>query len=488
MLATTVGGRHDGSMPTPADDGTPKVAPAAATRATKAGPAAATRATKAGPARRGARSRGGASTPGAPEAPAARSPEEWGTGRRSEGWPSPWRGPLGGRRSFYDRRAQRRVEHWSLAARALSRLLARPDRLLRLLGETEPREVDGRVLNRSLQAMLAVSSRVGSLAVGGPGAEGTFEPAAMRAQLRRMATFAMPARTDVHAAGRSFTGPSGAPLALRTYRRFGTGLGGGGHAAQPGIAFFHGGGWVMGDLDSHDGSCRLLAAVTGCVVVAVDYRLAPEAPFPAAVEDALAAYGWIHAHAEELGIAAGQVAVMGDSAGGTLAAVVAQQTRSGAVGAGARPAPAPPPVAQVLVYPALDTRLESASMTAFGDGFFLTRPAMEYFRSAYLPDPATWADPLAAPLFAEDVSGLAPALVVTAGFDPLHDDGEAYAARLAAAGVEVEHRCYPDQVHGFFGMGIAPDSLALSTEVCDAAGRLVRRSAGAEEARRARRG
>ncbi|MGC8463383.1 MAG: alpha/beta hydrolase, partial [Acidimicrobiales bacterium] len=448
--------------------------------------AAATRATKAGSTRRGARSRGDASPPFAPEAPAARSPEDRGTARRFESWPPPWRGPLAGRRALYDRRAQRRVEHWSLAARALSRLLARPDGLLRLLGETEPREVDGRVLNRSLQAMLAVSSRVGSLAVGGPSVEGTFEPAAMRAQLRRMATFAMPSRTDVHVVGRSITGPSGAPLALRTYRRFGTGLGGK-RAAAPGIAFFHGGGWVMGDLDSHDGSCRLLAAVTGCVVVAVDYRLAPEAPFPAAVDDALAAYGWIHEHAGELGIAAGQVAVMGDSAGGTLAAVVAQQTRSGAAGAEARPAPAPPPVAQVLVYPALDTRLESASMAAFGDGFFLTRPAMEYFRSAYLPDPATWADPSAAPLFAEDVSGLAPALVVTAGFDPLHDDGEAYVAKLAAAGVEVEHRCYPDQVHGFFGMGIAPDSLALSIEVCDAAGRLVRRSAGAEEVLGARR-
>lgn len=389
------------------------------------------------------------------------------------GWSPPWRGPRQGRRGLYDRRAQRRFEHWSLPARATSWLLARPEGLLRALGETAPREVDGRVLNRSLQAMLAVSARVESLAFGAPGPDGRFDPVAMRAQLRRMAKLAMPQRTDVHVVGRTMPGPGGVPLALRVYRRFGTGLGAGPRAAEPGIAFFHGGGWVTGDLDSHDGSCRLLAAVTGCVVVAVDYRLAPEHPFPAAVDDALAAYGWVHEHAEELGIASGQVAVMGDSAGGNLAAVVAQQTRSGAG--------APPPCAQVLVYPALDARFDSASMASFGDGFFLARRSIEYFRSAYLPDPATWEDPSATPLLADDVAGLAPALVVTAGFDPLCDDGEAYAARLDAAGVEVEHRCYADQVHGFFGMGIVPDSLALATEVCDAAGRLVRRSVPAAE-------
>lgn len=320
--------------------------------------------------------------------------------------------------------------------------------------------------------MLEVSARVESLAFAAPGPDGRFDPVPMRAQLRRMAKLAMPTRTDVHVVGRSMPGPGGGTLALRVYRRFGTGLGGGPRAAQPGIAYFHGGGWVTGDLDSHDGSCRLLAAVTGYVVVAVDYRLAPEAPFPAAVDDALAAYAWVHEHADDLGIAPGQVAVMGDSAGGNLAAVVAQRTRSGAE--------VPPPCAQVLVYPALDTRFDSASMAAFGDGFFLTRRSMEYFRSAYLPNPTTWEDPSAAPLFADDVAGLAPALIVTAGFDPLHDDGEAYATRLAAAGVEVEHRCYADQVHGFFGMGIVPDSLALATEVCDAAGRLVRRSVASE--------
>ncbi len=414
--------------------------------------------------RDGASRNGGASVLG---------PDDAGAPGEPGGWPGAWRGPRPGGRGLYDRRAQRRFERWALPARATSWLLARPEGLLRALGASEPRQVDGRVLNRSLQAMLAVSARVESLAFAAPGPDGSFDPVAMRTQLKRMAKLAMPSRTDVHVVGRTMAGPDGTTLELRVYRRFGTGLGTGPRAAQPGIVYFHGGGWVTGDLDSHDGSCRLLAAVTGCVVAAVDYRLAPEAPFPAAVDDALAAYDWVHEHAEDLGIAPGQVAVMGDSAGGNLAAVVAQRTRAGA-------GSAPPPIAQVLVYPALDARFDSASMAALGDGFFLTRRSMEYFRSAYLPDPATWEDPSAAPLRADDVTGLAPALVVTAGFDPLHDDGETYAGRLAAAGVEVEYRCYEDQVHGFFGMGIVPDSLALATEVCDAAGRLVRRSLPAE--------
>ena len=136
----------------------------------------------------------------------------------------------------------------------------------------------------------------------------------------------------------------------------------------------------------------------------------------------------------------------------------------------------PPPVAQGLVYPALDARLDSPSAHAFSEGFFLTRQSMEFFRACYLPDPDQWGSPRVSPVLADDHSGLAPALVVTAGFDPLRDDGATYAADLAAAGVEVDYRCYDDQVHGFMSMGILPDSLALATEVCDSMGRLMRRS------------
>ena len=217
----------------------------------------------------------------------------------------------------------------------------------------------------------------------------------------------------------------------------------------------------------------MLAAAGRCIVVAVDYRRAPEHPFPAPLEDCLAAYTWVQRNSEELGFAGGQVGVMGDSAGGNLAAVVSQQT----TGAG----DVPPPVAQILVYPAVDARLDTDSYRALSEGFFLTRADMEYSRGAYLPDRSDWEDPRASPLLAGDFTGLPPALVVTAGLDPLRDDGSQYAEALRKGGVDVEYRCYQDQVHGFLGMGILPDSLALATEVCDAAGRLVRRAGGSPE-------
>jgi acetyl esterase len=171
---------------------------------------------------------------------------------------------------------------------------------------------------------------------------------------------------------------------------------------------------------------------------------------------------------------------MGDSAGGNLAAVVAQQTRPGhrprtGPGRGAEPA-APPPVAQVLLYPGVDAHMDTSSVGLFADGFMLTRGAMEAFREAYVPDPEDWESSLVSPLLASDVSGVAPALVVTAGFDPLRDEGAAYAGRLRDEGVEVTYRCYDDQIHGFFSMGLLPGGMALSTEICEAAGRLVRRS------------
>jgi acetyl esterase len=215
------------------------------------------------------------------------------------------------------------------------------------------------------------------------------------------------------------------------------------------------------------------------VVVAVDYRLAPEDPFPAAVDDALAAYAWVCGHADELRIAEDRVGVMGDSAGGNLAAAVALLTRKGAsvpTASAVTVAPGiPAPFAQGLLYPGLSARFDSESIRIFGEGFFLTLQSMKGFRRAYLPDQADWELAAASPLLADEVDGVAPALVVTAGFDPLCDDGQAYADKLTSAGVEVEYRCYDDQVHGFFNMGILADSLALSIEVCDAMGRMMHR-------------
>lgn len=254
-------------------------------------------------------------------------------------------------------------------------------------------------------------------------------------------------------------GPSG-PLALRIYRPAGALEG----QVLPAVLLIHGGGWVIGNLDSHDTMCRRLANGACAVVVAVDYRLAPEHPFPAPLDDALTAYRWVHEHAGELGVTPGRVGVMGDSAGGNLAAVVAAVTRGGDV---------PAPVAQCLVYPATDAHFDSRSHDLFADGFFLTRPDMEWFRAQYLPDPDDWDSPLASPLLADDLGGAAPAVVVTAGFDPLRDEGRAYAERLQDVGVPVTYRCYDDLVHGFFGMGVLPDGMAVATEVCAAMGDLM---------------
>jgi acetyl esterase len=340
-------------------------------------------------------------------------------------------------------------EQASVRTRLVRRLLALPDPVLRKIAGP-PVVKDGRTLDLRVQAIVAVGERLRLV-----GDE--FDVAARRKQLADASAVGMPRRTGIHVVDRLVPGPAG-EIPVRVYRKFGS-------APRPRtVMYLHGGGWVTGDLDSHDGSCRLLADVTGCVVVAVDYRLAPEHPFPAAVDDSLAAYRWIHEHADDLGVEPGKVGVMGDSAGGNLAAVVAQVTRDAQV---------PAPVAQCLVYPATETRFTAPSHDLFATGFMLTRAGMEWFRSQYLPDPADWDSPLAAPSLTDDLSGLAPAAVFTAGFDPLRDDGRAYADALAKAGVPVQYRCYDDLVHGFFGMGVLPGGMDVATEVCAAMGALM---------------
>jgi acetyl esterase len=210
----------------------------------------------------------------------------------------------------------------------------------------------------------------------------------------------------------------------------------------PGLVWFHGGGFVLGSLDSHDGICRAIASRAGIVVLAVDYRLAPEHPFPAAVEDGIAATRWVFANARGLGLDPRRVAVGGDSAGGNLSAVVAQALRKDAL----RPA------YQLLIYPATDLTRAFPSHKLFREGLLLPEDTIDWFLAAYAPDPATHTDPRASPLFADDLAGLPPAMVITAGFDPLRDEGDAYAEKLRAAGVDVEHVRATGMVHGFMSM------------------------------------
>jgi acetyl esterase len=206
------------------------------------------------------------------------------------------------------------------------------------------------------------------------------------------------------------------------------------------LVFFHGGGWTVGDLDSHDAYCRDLAEEAGIRILSVDYRLAPEAEAPVAAEDAIAAFTWAVEHAEDLGVDPALVGVGGDSAGGNLAAVVAQQCVLRGL---------PAPALQVLIYPAVDLVGRRPSRDLFPEGFFLTEQDINWYRDHYTPDPAIRSDPLVSPIFAEDLSGLAPAFVATAGFDPLRDEGNEYAALLSEAGVAVTHICEPGMIHGY---------------------------------------
>jgi acetyl esterase len=213
---------------------------------------------------------------------------------------------------------------------------------------------------------------------------------------------------------------------------------------RPALVYFHGGGWVLGNLDMYDAVCRALAKESGAVVISVDYRLAPEHKFPAAVDDCHAATVWVAANAEKLGIDARRIAVGGDSAGGNLATVVAMRCRD---------AGGPTLAAQVLIYPVTDvSTFETGSHRESGEGYFLTRAAMEWFTGHYLASADQKRHPEASPLLAPNLSGLPPALVITAEFDPLRDEGEAYAQRLKQAGVPVTVTRYPGMIHGFVSM------------------------------------
>jgi acetyl esterase len=213
-----------------------------------------------------------------------------------------------------------------------------------------------------------------------------------------------------------------------------------GREPLPTLVFFHGGGWVIGSIDTHDGLCRMLANESQCRVISVEYRLSPEVKFPWAVENALAAVSWIKEHAAELGVDANHLAVGGDSAGGALAAVITQQAK----------AKGTPKIAfQMLLFPVTQIGAETKSLRDFAENYFLERKTLDWFYANYLPADADKSDPRISPLLADDLSGLPPAFVMLAGFDPLHDEGLAYAQKLKKAGVTVTVADYPDMVHDF---------------------------------------
>jgi len=249
-------------------------------------------------------------------------------------------------------------------------------------------------------------------------------------------TLQPPAPEVASVAELSFPGPGG-PVALRLYRPRGAN-----DDRLPVVVFFHGGGFTIGDLDTHDVPCRTLANFARCAVLAVDYRLGPEHKFPAAFEDSVAAVRWTAAHAAELGLDAERIAVAGDSAGGNLAAAVSLALRG----------QSPRIALQVLIYPGLDMHGSLPSHLEFACGYLLEREEILWFMGNYLRDPSDALDWRASPLLAKDHRRLPPACIITAGFDPLRDEGEAYAERLTAAGVAVTHECIEGMVHGFITM------------------------------------
>jgi acetyl esterase len=277
----------------------------------------------------------------------------------------------------------------------------------------------------------------------------------MRARVQAAVAKMTPAGSDPEAVGevinRTVPGPAG-QIPVRIYRPAVAV-----DQAVPTAVFFHGGGFVLCDLDSHDGICRALCNATPAVIVGVDYRRAPESRYPAAVDDCYAVTLWAAAHVGELGGDPASLAVVGDSAGGNLAAAVALMARDRG---------APRLAKQVLVYPMLDWNGDSKSHQEIGDDYYLRHEEVMYYWGQYLADPAQGREPYASPSFATDFAGLAPALVATAEFDPLRDEGEAYADALSAAGVPtIKHR-YDGMFHSFFTfMGVLPAASALRDEI-----------------------
>ena len=284
----------------------------------------------------------------------------------------------------------------------------------------------------------------------------TLTPADARAFYRERRAVTQPAPPAIgETRDLQASGPHGA-IPLRLYHPLPAAQ----RASAPAVlVYYHGGGWVIGDLDTHDTLCRELALAAGCAVVAVDYRMAPEHRFPAAVDDCIAATRWVRDHAAELGVDASRLAVGGDSAGGNLATVVAITLRDAGDLALRW---------QLLIYPATDQRRGWPSHTANGQGYLLTTETMDYFHDHYLPDQAMDLDWRASPLLHPDLSRLPPALVLTAGYDPLRDEALQYSHRLTQAGNRATHINFERQIHGFITMGKVIDEANAAVQICAA--------------------
>lgn len=339
---------------------------------------------------------------------------------------------------------------------------ALPGRLIQLAAGT-PQRIDGQVLDPHFQAGVRVMSRL---------SKGEYEDMPLeqaRQGVERSAFTVSGGRIDLAVVkdlvlplaggGSSGAGPGGdgstrADLPARLYSPVG------GDEPLPMLIFYHGGGWVLGSVDSHDATCRYVARTGGLKVLSVDYRMAPEFLFPTAVDDAVASFRYVRDNAGALGVDPERIAVGGDSAGGNLAAVVCQQTRD----AGEKT-----PDFQLLFVPATNMSARTRSFELFGEGFFLTGKNMDFYENTYLRSDDDRLDPRASPLLAEDFSGLPPAHVATGGFDPLRDEGEAYARKLADAGVKVSLRRHEALVHPFVNaVGAAPAARAALSEAVGA--------------------
>jgi acetyl esterase len=317
------------------------------------------------------------------------------------------------------------VEH-----RLLKFVCGLPPRVQRRLFGPPP-EIDGQVLASDIHALIKLAELSGTRSY-----TNGLPPAEARIANRRgaAASASRPPIPMAKVENFEIPGETG-PLPVRHYLPGRLPAG-----PAPLLVYYHGGGWVIGDLDTHDGVCRFLAAAAGVAVLSVDYRLAPEHPFPAAVEDAWSSFAWAAENAACLGVDPARIAVGGDSAGGNLAAGVSILARAEG---GATPA------MQLLLYPVTDSGGEFPSRRLFGDGFLLTKVDMDSFEGHYLPPGTNAGDPRVSIFGTPDLSNLPPAYVATAGFDPLRDEGEAYALRMREAGVTVAMRRHPGLIHGF---------------------------------------
>jgi len=317
----------------------------------------------------------------------------------------------------------------------------------RLFGQ--PPRLDGQELAPDIHALLQLAKRTGETSL----VEGRTVEQARAENLEGVPVVTGPPQPMARVEDMTIPGPAG-EIPARLYVALGAP-----QPPQPLLVYYHGGGWVIGDLETHDGLCRFLAEHSGCRVLSVGYRLAPEHPFPVPVEDAVAAFTWAAEHADELGIDPARIAVAGDSAGGNLSAAVCLQTR----GDGPRPA------MQLLLYPVTDSVGGQPSRETFAEGFLLTRNDMDWFEGHYIPDGCDEGDPRISMMRASDLSDLPPAYVTTAGFDPLRDEGEIYAERMREAGTQVALRRHPGLIHGFANLtAICPNARAAMLEVAGA--------------------